>query len=195
MASSCPKFDANNLALAWCLLSFDIMSIQNNIENPGIESKIYLIRSETVMLDSDLATLYLVPTKRLKEQVRRNIKRFPSDFMFQLTEIEWDFLRSQNATSKSGRGGNRVLPFAFTEHGITMLSSVLNSDRAVEVNLAIVRSFIRLRKVLHSDRELAKRLSDLELKCDGKFKSMFEAIRLLMDERNVPRKRIVGLGN
>jgi hypothetical protein len=171
------------------------MSIQNNIENPRIESKIYLIRSETVMLDSDLATLYLVPTKRLKEQVRRNIKRFPSDFMFQLTEIEWDFLRSQNATSKSGRGGNRVLPFAFTEHGITMLSSVLNSDRAVEVNLAIVRSFIRLRKVLHSDRELAKRLSDLELKCDGKFKSMFEAIRLLMDERNVPRKRIVGLGN
>jgi hypothetical protein len=115
--------------------------------------------------------------------------------MFQLTEIEWDFLRSQNATSKTGRGGNRVLPFAFTEHGITMLSSVLNSDRAVEVNIAIVRSFIRLRKVLNSDRELAKRLSDLELKCDGKFKSIFEAIRLLMGERAVPRKRIVGLGN
>ena len=171
------------------------MSIQNEIETPGIESKIYLIRGETVMLDSDLADLYHVPTKRLKEQVRRNINRFPSDFMFQLTEIEWDFLRSQNATPKTGRGGNRVLPFAFTEHGISMLSSVLNSNRAVEVNIAIVRSFIRLRNVLNSDRELAKRLSDLELKCDGKSKSIFEAIRLLMSERAVPRKRIVGLGN
>jgi len=120
------------------------MSIQNNIETPGIEFKIYIIRGETVMLDSDLAALYQVPTKRLKEQVRRNINRFPSDFMFQLTEIEWDFLRSQNATSKSGRGGNRVLPTAFTEHGITMLSSVLNSDRAVEVNISFLKSTMQL---------------------------------------------------
>jgi hypothetical protein len=171
------------------------MSIQNTIETPGIESKIYHIRGETVMLDSDLAELYQVPTKRLKEQVKRNMNRFPSDFMFQLSETEWDFLRSQNATSKSGRGGNRVIPFAFTEHGISMLSSVLNSNRAVEVNIAIVRSFIRLRRVLNSDRDLANRLSDLELKCDGKFKSIFEAIRLLMDERAVPRKRIAGLGD
>jgi hypothetical protein len=170
------------------------MSMQNNIETPRIDSRIYIVRGETVMLDSDLASLYQVPTKRLKEQVRRNINRFPSDFMFQLNEIEWDFLRSQIATSKSGRGGNRVLPVAFTEHGIAMLSSVLNSDRAVEVNIAIVRSFIRLRKVLNSNQELAKRISDLELKCDGKFKSIFEAIRSLMEERAAPRKRIVGLG-
>jgi hypothetical protein len=168
--------------------------MQNNIETPRIDSRIYIVRGETVMLDSDLASLYQVPTKRLKEQVRRNINRFPSDFMFQLNEIEWDFLRSQIATSKSGRGGNRILPVAFTEHGIAMLSSVLNSDRAVEVNIAIVRSFIRLRKVLNSSQELAKRISDLELKCDGKFKSIFEAIRSLMEERAAPRKRIVGLG-
>lgn len=127
------------------------MSMQNNIETPGIDSRIYIVRGETVMLDSDLASLYQVPTKRLKEQVRRNINRFPSDFMFQLNEIEWDFLRSQFATSKSGRGGNRILPVAFTEHGIAILSSVLNSDRAMEVNIAIVRSFIRLRKVLSSN--------------------------------------------
>lgn len=96
------------------------MSMQNNIETPGIDTRIYIVRGETVMLDSDLASLYQVPTKRLKEQVRRNINRFPSDFMFQLNEIEWDFLRSQIATSKSGRGGNRILPVAFTEHGIAM---------------------------------------------------------------------------
>ena len=169
------------------------MSIQTHIETPDIEARIHLIRGETVMLDSDLAALYQVPTKRLKEQVRRNINRFPSDFMFQLNEIEWDSLRSHFAASKSGRGGNRVLPVAFTEHGIAMLSSVLNSNRAVEVNIAIVRSFIRLRKVLNSNQELANRITDLELKCDGKFKSIFDAIRSLMEERSSPRKRIVGL--
>jgi ORF6N domain len=114
------------------------MPRQTSIETPGIDSKIYIVRAQTVMLDSDLAALYQVPTKRLKEQVRRNINRFPSDFMFQLNEIEWDFLRSQIATSKTGRGGNRILPVAFTEHGIAMLSSVLNSDRAVEVNASIL---------------------------------------------------------
>ena len=170
------------------------MKNQSKIKIAGIESKIYLIRGEKVMLDYDLAELYQVPTKRLKEQVKRNQSRFPSDFMFQLTENEGEFLKSQFATSNTGRGGRRILPVAFTEHGIAMLSSVLNSERAVEVNIAVIRSFIRLRQVLNSDQELSKRILDLELKCDGRFKSIFEAIRELMSERSVPRKRIMGLG-
>ena len=169
------------------------MSNQPRVEILGIESKIYLIRGEKVMLDYDLAELYQVPTKRLKEQVKRNQGRFPSDFMFQLTENEGESLRSQFATSKTGRGGSRVLPVAFTEHGIAMLSSVLNSERAVEVNIAVIRSFIRLRQVLNSNQEIAKRITDLELKCEGRFKTIFEAIRELMSERSVPRKRIIGL--
>ena len=170
------------------------MKNQSKIKIAGIESKIYLIRGEKVMLDYDLAELYQVPTKRLKEQVKRNQSRFPSDFMFQLTENEGEFLKSQFATSNTGRGGRRILPVAFTEHGIAMLSSVLNSERAVEVNIAVIRSFIRLRQVLNSNQELSKRILDLELKCDGRFKSIFEAIRELMSERSVPRKRIMGLG-
>ena len=133
------------------------MKNQSKIKIAGIESKIYLIRGEKVMLDYDLAELYQVPTKRLKEQVKRNQSRFPSDFMFQLTENEGEFLKSQFATSKPRRGGNRVLPVAFTEHGIAMLSSVLNSERAIEVNIAVIRSFIRLRQVLNSNQGLGSK--------------------------------------
>ena len=120
-----------------------------------IERKIYLIRGSKVMLDSDLAELYQVPTKRLNEAVRRNVRRFPPDFMIQLTAEELENLRSQNATSSSGHGGRRNAPYAFTEHGVAMLSSVLSSERAVELNILIIRAFVRL-------RDLARKLEDVE---------------------------------
>ena len=122
--------------------------MKNEIDKSGIvvEERIYKLRDLQVMIDSDLAELYQVSTKRLNEQVKRNIKRFPADFMFQLTELEWTNLRSQNATSSWG--GRRKLPFAFTEHGITALSGILKSDIAIEVNLSIVRTFVLMRKTI-----------------------------------------------
>ena len=117
-----------------------------------VERKVYLIRGQKVMLDSDLATLYGVPTKRLNEQVKRNRKRFPADFMFQLTAQETETLRSQFATSKDKRGGRRTRPYVFTEQGVAMLSSVLNSERAIQVNIAIMRAFVRLREILAATR-------------------------------------------
>ena len=122
--------------------------MKNEINKTGIvvEERIYKLRDLQVMIDSDLAELYQVSTKRLNEQVKRNIKRFPADFMFQLSELEWTNLRSQNATSSWG--GRRKLPFAFTEHGITSLSGILKSDIAIEVNLSIVRTFVLMRKTI-----------------------------------------------
>lgn len=114
------------------------------------------------MLDSDLAVLYQVPTSRLNEAVKRNRARFPDDFMFQLSKQEAESLISQTATSKKGRGGRRTPPYAFTEHGIAMLSSVLNSERAIQVNIAIVRAFIRLREILAANKDLAARMEKLE---------------------------------
>jgi hypothetical protein len=154
-----------------------------------IERKIYLIRGQKVMLDSDLAELYGVTTKRLNEQVRRNLKRFPSDFMFQLSNEEAESLRSQFATSK--RGGRRYLPYAFTEQGVAMLSSVLNSRRAIEVNIQIMRAFVKLREMIASNKELAKRLDELESKYDEQFKVVFDAIRELMAPVD-PKKRKIG---
>jgi hypothetical protein len=159
-----------------------------------IERSILLIRGHKVMLDSDLAGLYGVTTKRLNEQVKRNLSRFPEDFMFQLTESETDLLRSQIATSKKGRGGRRYQPYAFTEQGVAMLSSVLNSDRAIKVNIEIMRAFVRLRQILASNKDLSKRLDETEKKYDAQFKVVFEAIRQLMaspePEPEPPRKRI-----
>jgi hypothetical protein len=126
-----------------------------------ITRKIYIFRGQKVMLDSDLAELYRVPTFRLNEAVRRNLKRFPEDFMFQLTKEEANSLRSQIAMSK-GRGGRRTLPYAFTEHGVTMLSSVLNSERAVQMNILIVRAFVKLREVLATHRDLALKMERVE---------------------------------
>jgi len=126
-----------------------------------IERRIYLIRSEKVMLDADLAELYEVPTKRLNEAVKRNLDRFPPDFIFQLTEEEFENLRSQIATS-SLPGGRRYLPYAFTEHGVAMLSSVLRSPRAIQMNILIVRAFVRMRELLASHKELAVRVEKLE---------------------------------
>jgi hypothetical protein len=128
-----------------------------------IAQSIVLIRGHKVLLDTDLALLYDVPTKRFNEQVRRNLERFPADFMFQLTDEEWAALRSQFATLKSGRGQHRkYLPFAFTEHGAIMAATILNSPRATEVSVYVVRAFVRLRVVLASNKDLSKRLDDLE---------------------------------
>jgi hypothetical protein len=167
--------------------------IQIRETQEDVESKIYLVRGVKVMLDYDLAALYQVPTMRLNEQVRRNAKRFPGDFMFSLSDQEFGRLISQIAISKGGRGGRRRPPLAFTEQGVAMLSAVLKSDRAIEVNIAIMRAFVRLREVLSSDIQLEKKVSALEAKYDHKFKIVFIAIRNLMSEHTVPRKRIIGL--
>jgi hypothetical protein len=170
----------------------------NEVGLTGVEAKIYLIRGQKVMLDHDLADLYQIPTKRLKEQVKRNQMRFPGDFMFVLTNQEFRDLRSQFATSSSGWGGHRTPPFAFTEQGIAMLSSVLQSDRAIHVNIAIMRAFVQMRQILISNKDLEIRLNELETKFekhDGELRAVFDAIRRLMEIRSIPRKRIIGLGS
>lgn len=147
-----------------------------------IERHILLIRGEKVLLDEDLAKLYGVSTKVLNQSVKRNLERFPSDFMFQLTSAESRDLRSQSVTSKSP-GGRRYRPYAFTEQGVAMLSSVLRSKRAIEVNVQIMRTFVRLRRLLASHAELARKLDQLESKYDDQFRIVFDAIRALMDEQ------------
>jgi hypothetical protein len=156
-----------------------------------VERNILLIRGHRVMLDTDLASLYGVLAKRLNEQVRRNKKRFPSDFMFQLTPEEVERLRSQFATLKPGRGQHRkYCPYAFTEQGVAMLSSVLHSERAIQVNIAIMRAFVQLREMIGSNKGLARRLNELEKKYDSQFRVVFEAIRELMTEPEPKVKRI-----
>ena len=154
-----------------------------------IEHAILVLRGHRVMLDADLAALYQVPVKRLNEQVARNRKRFPEDFMFQLSEEEDANLRSQFATSRSW-GGRRTAPYAFTEQGVAMLSSVLRSPRAVQVNIEIMRAFVRLRRILQTNADLAKKLDALEAKYDGQFKVVFQAIRELMSPPEQPRRKI-----
>ncbi|MBW8877364.1 MAG: ORF6N domain-containing protein [Acidobacteria bacterium] len=145
-----------------------------------IERTILMIRGEKVILDADLAALYGVSTSRLNEQVRRNQGRFPGDFMFQLTAEEFSALRSQIAISKAGRGGRRYLPYAFTEHGAIMAANVLNSERAVAASVMVVRAFVRLRQILSSHVELARKLEEMEKRYDSQFKQVFAAIRALM---------------
>ena len=143
------------------------------------------------MLDADLAELYGVSVKRLNEQVRRNIKRFPVDFMFQLTREEHDSLRSQIATLKGRRGEHRkYLPYVFTEQGVAMLSGILNSERAIRVNIEIMRAFVRLRQILASNAPLARKLDALEKKYDAQFKLVFDAIRQLMTPPEPNRRKI-----
>jgi len=158
-----------------------------------IERAILLIRGERVTLDQDLAELYGVPTRRLNEQVRRNLARFPGDFMFQLTAQEAASLRSQFAISNVGRGGRRYAPLAFTEQGVAMLSSVLRSHRAVQVNIAIMRTFVKLREMLATHKDLARKLETLEKKYDAQFKAVFDAIRQLMTPA-VPKRPRIGFG-
>lgn len=159
-----------------------------------IENSILLIRGLKVMLDSDLAGLYGVNVKRLNEQVRRNLKRFPSDFMIRLNREEFGALRSHFATLKQGRGEHRkYFPYAFTEQGVAMLSSVLNSERAIEVNIEIMRAFTRLRQLLSAHKELAQKLADLERKIGGhdeQIQIIFEAIRQLMTPPEPKRRKI-----
>jgi hypothetical protein len=156
-----------------------------------IEGKILLIRGQKVMLDADLAELYGLPTKALKQAVKRNLKRFPSDFMFILTYQEVRNLRSQFVTSNvSQHGGSRYALMVFTEQGVAMLSSVLNSDRAIEVNILIIRAFVKLREMVSSNKDLARSLEEMEKKYDKQFKIVFESIRALMAPPERPRKKI-----
>ena len=154
-----------------------------------IEQAIFLLHGQKVMLDQDLASLYGVETKVLVQAVKRNIERFPSDFMFQLTPQEFKNLRSQNVTSSSW-GGRRYPPYAFTEQGVAMLSTVLRSQRAIQVNIEIMRAFVRLRRMLVENAELARRLEELEKKYDTQFKQVFDAIKQLMAPPEPPKQQL-----
>ncbi|MEA2562357.1 MAG: hypothetical protein QOH06_3861 [Acidobacteriota bacterium] len=150
-----------------------------------IESVILFLRGEKVMLDADIAALYAVETKNLVKAVKRNLDRFPADFMFQLTPEEVKRLRFQFGTSNN-RGGRRYLPYAFTEQGVAMLSSVLRSEQAVKVNVEIMRAFVRLRRMINEQAELARKLDDLEERYDEQFKVVFDALRELMTPPELP---------
>jgi ORF6N domain len=189
------------------------------IPSERIEARIFVLRGEKVMLDVDLAVLYGVEIKALNQAMKRNAERFPSDFVFQLNQTEVvallrsqivtaetekqlkplvkkDILRSQTVTAEDeeqGKGGRRTLPYAFTEQGIAMLSSVLRSPRAVAVNIEIIRAFVRLRQMIATSAELSRKLATLEKKYDAQFKAVFDAIRALMDEKTViPPSREIG---
>ena len=166
------------------------MSNTDLIPSERIEESIYLIRGEKVMLDGDLPSLYGVETGALNRAVKRNVQRFPPDFMFQLTAEEADNLRCQIGTSNKGRGGRRYLPYVFTEQGVAMLSTVLNSERAVLVNIEIMRAFVKLRQMLASNAELSRRLDELESKYDKQFRVVFDAIRQMMATPVRSRKEI-----
>ena len=156
-----------------------------------IEQRIFLIRGRKVMLDRDLAELYGVETKYLKRQVRRNIDRFPDDFMFQLSKKELKDWRSQFGTSNSSdRMGLRYPPYVFTEPGVAMLSSVLASKRAIQVNIQIIRTFIKLRELLSTHVELRRKIEDMEKKYDSQFKIVFDAIRQLMTPPKKTKREI-----
>lgn len=151
---------------------------------------IHVLRGERVLLDADLAALYGVETRALVQAVKRNPERFPADFMFQLKDEEWTGLKSQSVISRTW-GGRRTAPYAFTELGVAMLSSVLNTERAIQANISIMRAFAQLRAMLASHTDLARKLEALERKYDGQFRAVFEAIRELM-EPPVPVKKPIG---
>jgi ORF6N domain len=167
-----------------------IMKEKEEIIHQAIENKIYVIRGQKVMLDSDLAELYGVETKRINEQVRRNIERFPNDFMFQLSLAEFQNLKSQIATSSWG--GVRKPPFAFTEHGVLMLSSVLNSQRAIQVNIQIMRTFARIRQLLTDNAELRLEIQKIKDKLhnhDKNIEIVFRYLDELLEKKEKPIKR------
>lgn len=164
-----------------------------SISDDIVVNKIYEIRNQKVMLDSDLAELYGVETGRLNEQVKRNINRFPEDFMFQLSDKEYKSLISQFAISNKGRGGRRKLPNVFTEHGVLMLSSVLNGQQAIQVNIQIVRIFTRLRNLLNEHTELKLEIADIKKHLqnhDKNIELVFSYLDKLIEKENQPRKRI-----
>ena len=157
-----------------------------------IERRVLRLRGQSVMLDEDLATLYGVGVKTLNQAVKRNRDRFPADFMFQLSARETTILRSQIVTARLRHGGRRNIPYAFTEQGVAMLSSVLRSPLAIRVNIQIMRAFVTLRRVLESRGDLVDRLDRLEATYDGKFAIVFDAIRRLMTPPPIPRRSNVG---
>jgi predicted aldo/keto reductase-like oxidoreductase len=159
-----------------------------------IQQAILLIRGEKVMLDTDLAALYGVETKQFNRAVRRHLKRFPQDFMFQLTKAEFEGLRCQFGTSNS-HGGRRYPPYVFTEQGVAMLSSVLNSPRAIQANIEIMRAFVQLRKLLSSNEDLKRKLENLEKKYDKQFRIVFQAIKELMEPLRPSQKRQIGFAS
>jgi len=148
-----------------------------------IHELIHEIGGFKVMLDYDLATLYGVSTKALNQAMKRNLERFPSDFCFQLTKEQWESLRSQIVTSK--RGGNRYLPYAFTEHGVTMLASILKSERAVKMNIAIVRAFIALRKISMHYNELAEKIKELEIRYNKQFSDIYDVLSAMQEDKKL----------
>ena len=159
----------------------------------SVESRIFFLRHQRVILDTDLAELYGVPVRQLNQQVKRNADRFPPDFVFQLKAREQEVLRSQIVISKKRRGGRRYLPFAFTEHGAIMAATVLNSERAVHMSVFVVRAFVRLREMLATNRSLAAKLDELENRLDShdsSIQELIEAIRELMIPEDLPRSRI-----
>ena len=155
-----------------------------------IANKIFLIRGQRVMLDRHLAGLYGVPTRVLNQAVKRNIKRFPDDFMFQLTKEEFKHWRSQFVISNSDRIGLRRAPYAFTEQGVAMLSSVLNSERAITVNIHIMRTFVKIKEMLMTHKGLQQKIESMEKKYDKQFRIVFEAIKQLIKEEQKPKKSI-----
>src|SRR5437667_1078140 len=174
------------------LRAFDsTMSSTRKIDN--VESAIYLIRGQRVMLDSDLAAIYGTSTTRLNEQLRRNLRRFPGDFAFQLTNEEFRRLISQIAISKKGRGGRRKLPWVFTEHGAIMLASVLNSDIAVHASVRVVRAFVRLHEMVAANAQLAAKLEELERRLDSHDEAivdLFAALKRLLEPEPKPKREI-----
>lgn len=157
----------------------------------SIKEKIYFIRGEKVMLDMDLAILYGVPTKALKQSIKRNIDRFPNDFMFELTKDELDNWRSQFVTSNlSLKQGLRIRPLVFTEQGIAMLSSVLNSPRAIQINIQIIRIFTKLRRMIDAYKELREKVEEMEKNNETNFREIFRVIRLLIKEDEKPKSKI-----
>ena len=164
--------------------------MNNLVSAELIEKKIFLLRGEKVMLDRDLAELYGVETRALKQAVRRNILRFPGDFMFILGKKELEKWRSQIVMSNSDKMGLRHSPMAFTEQGVAMLSSVLKSEQAIQVNIAIMRTFTQLRRMLATHEELRRKIEEMEAKYDENFPSVFEVIKRLLAEDEKPRRRI-----
>ena len=165
-------------------------SISAAITRDRIRHAIFMIRGQKVMLDRDLATLYGVETKVLKQAVNRNLKRFPADFMFVLDPKEFGKWRSQNVTSISDRMGLRHAPMAFTEQGVAMLSGLLKSDQAIAVNIAIMRTFVEFRRILETNDALGRKIADLEKKFDQQFLTIFTVLNELMNPPYPPRKSI-----
>lgn len=167
------------------------MSKKITIPEEVIVNKIYVIRGQKVMLDRDLAELYDVETRRLKEQVRRNINRFPEEFMFELTKEELNGWRNEYASSNRDVMGIRITPFVFTEHGILMLSSVLNSEKAVQINVQIIKTFVQLRKLVNNYEEIMAKIQQIESQTNEQFSEIYEVLqRLLSKPEEKPRKQI-----